>query len=262
MSHRYKEYWQRKREIDKQQEKLEWLHRQDSVFVDATIDRQFKTLDKLRRSINYYIRKNANNSMELITIEDTLLFLIAYSKLISTYSIAHLYNNDVSAKKFIDAINRLKKKGYIQKSEKRDEHGKVFYLLTEEGKALFESNVNTNNLIPYSEWNFNKDGIAYHDAAVGSVYTRLLLLDMPFRYSTYQYIKRSNYKDEIIPDARAEILYYSSNMRVLYIEGNTGSEDVEKIIAKIGKYYRKQFSTLNNHKFVFYAHEEKNGRVL
>ena len=117
MSHKYQEYTTRVLDIDKNQKKIKgWLYARDSVFVHTAIFRQFDSIEKLEKCINYYIRKNAEKLERLVIIEDILLFHISYSKFFSADSITKLFKDEEAAKKYMDGLFRLSKKGYIKRT--------------------------------------------------------------------------------------------------------------------------------------------------
>ena len=116
MTHVYTEYAARINVIDfKQKDAEEWLHGKDSVFADVAINQQYPSIDKFQKAINYYIRKNTDKPVEVVTIEAALLFWVGYVKFVSTDDIAKLFNNEEAGKKLIDGLYRIKKKGYVAK---------------------------------------------------------------------------------------------------------------------------------------------------
>lgn len=119
-----------------------------------------------------------------------------------------------------------------------------------------EAMINEKKLIPFSDYNYNNDGQPDHDCLVGTIYTRLLMLDMPFSYTRYYYEKGMKRKEDVYPDARIEILHSSANKRILYGEGDTGTEDVDVIVEKIGKYYR-QYIREDKKKYVLFVFQDQ-----
>ena len=88
------------------------------------------------------------------------------------------------------------------------------------------------------------------------------MLDIPFQYSRNYYIKGMKRKDDVYPDARIEILHSSRNKRIIYEEGDTGTEAVDVIIEKIGKYHFKQYCRNNKNSYVMFTHEKKDNNFF
>lgn len=257
MSHIYKEYSQRILDIDANHKKIEgWLRARDSVYVYGAIHQQFASIHKLEKSINYYIRKNADKQRSIINIEELLLFHINYTKFFSIDNIGKLFQSEKDSKMYIDGLYRLQKKGYVKKINHKDEKGKSYYALTAEGKDAFLNIVTERELIPYTEYNYNNDGIAFHDCIVGSIYTRVLMLNIPFKYTRKLYDKEIVKTDDVRSDARIEILHSSKNMRLLYLEGDTGTEGIDILTAKIGNYYFTKRTTIDDNKYILFCYKE------
>lgn len=254
MSHKYKTYNERIKEIDKNQEEArKIIEGQKDKFILNAIQDCFDTEEDLLKQINRYgIDKSYNN---IKTIEDAVLFIIGFCKFISTNSFGYLLKDGRAVKKYVDALNRLTKKGYLFRTKQKDRNQSL-YGLTEKGKKKFMDILGSDKILPFSDYNYNTDGIAFHDMVVGSVYLRLLLTRKKFLFSKNYFQRRTLKSDDVYMDAILSVMQGTDEESNYWVEGDTGTEGTNEIIAKIGKYYLKGFAKVDKKNYTMIIYKD------
>ncbi|MBQ3164935.1 MAG: replication-relaxation family protein [Lachnospiraceae bacterium] len=254
MSHRYKTYVERIKEIDEKQSQVGKIIEEQNVnFFQWAIKKSFASEEELLKQINIYGSMKSYNTIK--TIEDSLLVLVGFCKFISENSIKYLVDNNKAIEKYVNALQRLSTKGYLYRTDEKDIN-KSLYGLTEKGKKKLVDILGSDKTLPFSEFNYNTDGIAYHDAVVGQVYMRLLLMRKPFFFSRNYYQRGMLKSDDVYMDAVVSIKHGTEEESNYWIEGDTGTEGVNVIIEKIGKYYLKRLTQNEKKNFVLFVYKE------